>query len=688
MHILNQWQKLDDELVTQFKVEDEELPTKQSAADEAYASLLLKEQPKDITKKFTLKHYQLVGVSWLSLLQRRGLGGILADEMGLGKTAQVISFLTHLRDRGVRGPHLIIVPSSTLENWLREFEVWSPTMRVQPYYGNQKERIDSQYDLMRGIQRGRIDAIVTTYNLATGAKADRNFLRKIGPQTLILDEGHMVKNMMSARYGHLMAIESPFRLLLTGTPIQNDLMELLSLLSFIMPKIFEGRVASFGKLFKARVGVNSSDANYLSESRIVRAQRMMAPFVLRRRKRDVLKDLPKKYEKIIFCEPTTSQREISKKLIQASKAQYLQELREQKATGKKIVRVLKKTDSSWELNESAGSNLLMQLRKVADHPLLFRRLYTDALIKRMAREIMRETQYIDANIAYIQEDMSYMSDYELHLLCMKFPSIRQHALPSDAWMDAGKVQRLASLLTELKAGQHRVLIFSQFVMVLDILESVLRTEKHLFVRMDGSTPVVERQSMIDRFNNEPDLFVFLLSTKAGGFGINLTSSDTVILFDLDFNPHNDKQAEDRAHRVGQTRDVTIYKMILRKSIEQHILKVTTDKLQLDHEVQKGTKELMSKATAAATGAASTAGSADADADAATPVARRASETPPPAGAAGATEGGDVPAATDTVARKNDAKVLQLLRKKWVEDAEDDDDDEHLMDTDLEAMDDD
>ncbi|KAJ3020661.1 UNVERIFIED_CONTAM: hypothetical protein HDU68_010066 [Siphonaria sp. JEL0065] len=585
-------------------------------------------QPGNLNHKMKLKSYQLVGVSWLNLLYSKGLGGILADEMGLGKTAQVIAFISLLKHQGDTGtPHLIIVPSSTLENWLREFANWSPELNILSYYGSQADRENIRYNVQQG-DVAQYDVVVTTYNLAASSKEDRVFLKKMKPRSMILDEGHMVKNMQSSRYQSLNSIRTPFRLLLTGTPLQNNLMELLSLLTFIMPKIFANDEEALKQIFSLKP-TTTSDTTVLNRQRIHRAKQMMTPFVLRRKKDNVLKELPTKLRKEVFCDMTESQKKIYSGIISDCKKSLFKteapaaDVKEpevptpvpmadddavsvvsgdeppskRRKGGATVSAAAKKKAAAAAAAAVAAlappkkvtgdnTNVLMQLRKAANHPLLFRRIYDNDKLKVMAREIMREEQYMEANIDYIREDMEYMSDFQLHKLCLNFRSIQHHALTNEEWMDSGKVEWLKTTLPEMIEKGDRVLIFSQFVIMLDVLESVMTTLGIKFVRLDGSTNVVDRQALIDDFNDDPTIGVFLLSTKAGGLGLNLTSSNVVIIHDMDFNPHNDAQAEDRAHRVGQTRDVTVIKLVVSGSVEQHILKLATTKLKLDKSLQQ------------------------------------------------------------------------------------------------------
>ncbi|KAJ3357224.1 hypothetical protein HDU83_008037 [Entophlyctis luteolus] len=555
------------------------------------APKFLHNQPGIMNDKMKLTSYQLVGVNWLNLLYHKKLGGILADEMGLGKTAQVISFISHIKEQGESGsPHLIVVPSSTLENWLREFQNWSPSLMVLSYYGSQADRETIRQDLADG-NLPEFDVVVTTYNLASGSADDRKFLRRLKPRSLVLDEGHMVKNMQSSRYQNLNQIAAPFRLLLTGTPLQNNLMELLSLLTFIMPRIFANDEDALRQIFSLK-NTSSSEEALLNKQRITRAKQMMTPFVLRRKKADVLTELPGKVKKTVLCGMTANQQALYKSIVAECKKSMFAKLHQDEFSAEKsdsIAPASKKQKKAVKpTNNPAfdGSNVLMQLRKAANHPLLFRRIYDDLKIKTMAREIMKEDQYVDASMDCILEDMSYLSDFQLHNLCKKFKSIRKHALTNDEWMDSGKVETLKNILPDLIAKGDRVLIFSQFVIMLDVLETVLETLDIKFLRLDGSTNVTERQPLIDEFNDDSSIGVFLLSTKAGGLGLNLTCANVVILHDMDFNPHNDAQAEDRAHRVGQTREVTVLKLVVSKSVEEHILKLATTKLQLDKSLQQ------------------------------------------------------------------------------------------------------
>lgn len=545
------------------------------------------EQPKMLSEGTELKNYQQVGINWLSLLYKDKLSCILADEMGLGKTLQVIAFLAHLKELGEAGPHLVVCPASTLENWLREFTRFCPQMRIEAYYGGQNER----HEIRESIEAapGSFDVMVTTYNLATGHKADTGFLKSMGFNVVVYDEGHLLKNSQSERYNKLMKLRANFRVLLTGTPLQNNLRELISLLSFILPRLFTENRDDLLEVFKfkAKATTDESDKSkddLLSEQRIRKAKTMMQPFVMRRRKEQVLAHLPAKTHEVLKCEMTDRQREIYRTQMKRNKRglkSAKDQVDEQQALKKKEQR-----EAGKQLD-----NVLMQLRKAALHPLLFRELYTEEKLRQMAKAIMNEEVYKKANETYIFEDMQVMNDFELDRLCRQFPvTLGEFLLDDSAYHESGKIRALVKLLEEAIKKGDRILLFSQFTQVLDIIQRVLDLMEVKHIRMDGQTPVEARQDLIDQYHENEELKVFLLSTKAGGFGINLAVANVVVVFDLSFNPHDDKQAEDRAHRVGQTRPVHVYRMITQDTIEENILDLANTKLALDKQVSEDAKD--------------------------------------------------------------------------------------------------
>ncbi|SCU82048.1 LAFA_0C08768g1_1 [Lachancea sp. 'fantastica'] len=542
-----------------------------------------KQKPKLLSPEVTLKDYQQTGINWINLLYRNNLSCILADEMGLGKTCQVIAFLSYLKQNNEPGPHLVVVPSSTLENWLREFAKFCPEMKIEPYYGSQQERAELREILEDN--DGQYDVVVTTYNLASGSKYDVSFLKNRGFNVVVYDEGHMLKNSLSERFSKLMKIEANFRMLLTGTPLQNNLKELMSLLEFIMPSLFISKKDDLSAVFRQRARTSDSNKDYnplLAQEAVARAKTMMKPFILRRKKDQVLKHLPRKHTRVDYCEMFEAQRAIYNREIQlvlehkrmlAEKADESDSNEEPKKNGKVV-----------KTKMNISKNLIMSLRKASLHPLLFRYIYTNDILDQMSQAILSEPDYAEnGNKDYIQEDMSYMTDFELHKLCLNFPkSLGSFQLKNDEWMNSGKVEVLGKILKDIiENKKEKVLIFSLFTQMLDILELALTTMNINFLRLDGSTQVNDRQTLIDKFYDDDTIPVFILSTKAGGFGINLVCANHVIIFDQSFNPHDDKQAADRAHRVGQTKTVHTTTLITRNSIEEKILQLAKNKLALD-----------------------------------------------------------------------------------------------------------
>lgn len=522
--------------------------------------------PKYLSKKITLKDYQLSGINWMYLLYINGLSCILGDEMGLGKSCQVISFLAHLLEKNEDGPHLIVVPSSTLENWLREFEKFCPKIRAVPYYGSQAEREELRYTLE---DASSYDVMVTTYNLAAGSKPDHQFLAKRGFNCVIFDEGHMLKNSTSERFNKLIRIKANFRALLTGTPLQNNLRELISLLNFIMPSLFYEQQEALINVFKQKATTNNKgDYNpLLAQEALQRAKKLMKPFILRRRKQQVLKHLPAKHITVVHCNTTPEQ-----------KTMYDLKMKEM-ITNKQLTGT-KKSRQNW----------IMHLRKLAIHPGLSRNVFSNAVIDKMSTDILDEPYYKkDGNKKYIQEDMEYMSDIELNKLCKEFPrTLKKYEVNEQELMEnSGKVKVMLKLLNDItvKKGE-KLLIFSMFTQVLDVIGWVLNKHGYKFLRLDGSTSVNERQGLIDEFYKDEEIKVFILSTKAGGFGINLVAANNVLIFDQSFNPHDDAQAMDRAHRVGQTKEVHVYTLISNGTIEEQINKLAQNKLQLDNHISK------------------------------------------------------------------------------------------------------
>ncbi|XP_063364496.1 SWI/SNF-related matrix-associated actin-dependent regulator of chromatin subfamily A containing DEAD/H box 1 homolog [Cydia amplana] len=527
------------------------------------------QQPAIMDSSLTLAPYQLVGLNWLAVLHKQGVSGILADEMGLGKTVQVIAFLAHLKETGqAKGTHLIVVPASTLDNWSGELSRWCPAIRVSKYYGHPEERRQLRIQYARGMED--IDVILTTYTMVSSCPEERKMFRITPLHYVIYDEAHMLKNMSTQRYDNLLKIKSKHRLLLTGTPLQNNLLELMSLLCFVMPHMFSGKTDDLKSLFQKNAkslkttkkgdGTKEDDAPPFEQSQITQAKRIMKPFVLRRLKRDVLQDLPKKTNHTELCAMSDRQEKLYKHLIAGFAA---------------------KDGTIHATMEQSGISMMMDMRKLANHPCLLRYFYEADTVRTIAQRLAKDPTYKEKNEQYAFEDLMCLSDFQIHQLTLQ--SISQFALPISLILDSGKFLKLDEMLPKLKEDGHRVLVFSQFTMMLDVIEPYLIHRQYRYLRLDGQTAVTDRQDLIDQYNAE-DIFVFLLSTRAGGLGINLTAADTVIIHDIDFNPYNDKQAEDRCHRMGQTRPVTIYRLLSSGTIEEGIYQVAQEKLNLEKEV--------------------------------------------------------------------------------------------------------
>lgn len=542
------------------------LSTNIERAVAAGASAITK-QPRGLTSNLTLAPYQMVGLNWLAVMHAQNVNGILADEMGLGKTIQIIAFLTYLKEAGLRdekdGPHLIVVPSSTMENWSNELERWSPGLKVVQYYGSQEERKEMRLGWRNG-DLDDVDILLTTYNLISSTPEERRLFRVMPIHYVVFDEAHMLKNMSTIRYENLVRINAKHRILLTGTPLQNNLLELMSLLIFVMPSLFAGKQADLKSLFSKNPKVPAVKKNgeqpLFEQEQVKNAKQIMRPFVLRRLKSEVLRDLPEKTDRVIKCPMIEKQKKMYTNLIAEFSAE---------------------ADQSTEVN---GIGMMMRLRKLANHPLLSRDYYNESKLKIIADRLAKEQGYKQKNADYIFEDLHWMSDYQISQLTRTYKSLAGLGLPQELIPEAGKLKALDELLPKLKEEGHRVLIFSQFTMVLDILEEYLAIRGKTYLRLDGSTPVTDRQFLINQYTEDESIFIFLLSTKAGGLGINLTAADTVIIHDIDFNPYNDKQAEDRCHRVGQTRPVSIIRLLSEGTIEEGMHEIAQDKLDLEQKI--------------------------------------------------------------------------------------------------------
>lgn len=475
-----------------------------------------------------LKEYQIKGLQWMVSLYNNRLNGILADEMGLGKTIQTISLITFLIEhKRQQGPYLVIVPLSTLTNWVNEFNKWAPSVVVVTYKGTPNVRKAAA----ARIRQGDFQVLLTTYEYII---KDKNLLGKIKWVHMIIDEGHRMKNTQSKLTLTLTQFyTSRYRLLLTGTPLQNNLPELWALLNFVLPRIFNS-VKSFDEWFNspfAQAGAGDSSMQLNEEEALLiikRLHKVLRPFLLRRLKKDVESELPDKVEKVIKCK------------MSALQAKLYQQMKKHKMiiSGDDSLASAKK----GKLQGIRGlQNAIMQLRKICNHPYVFEQVEV----------AMNPTK----------------------------------GTGPDLYRVAGKFELLDRLLPKLKATGHRVLIFFQMTAIMDIMEDFLRFRSHNYLRLDGNTKPDDRSRLLHDFNRpESPYFVFILSTRAGGLGLNLQTADTVIIYDSDWNPHQDLQAQDRAHRIGQKMEVRILRLVTEKSVEEQILARAQYKLEIDGKV--------------------------------------------------------------------------------------------------------
>jgi helicase SWR1 len=695
----------------------------------------------------TLREYQHYGLDWLAGLYNNHINGILADEMGLGKTIQTIALLAHLAvDHGVWGPHLVVVPTSVMLNWEMEFKKWCPGFKIMTYYGNQEER--------KAKRRGWTDdnawnVLITSYQLVL---QDQQSLKRRNWHYMVLDEAHNIKNFRSQRWQALLTFRTRARLLLTGTPLQNNLTELWSLLFFLMPSDGDGNgiegfadLRDFSEWFRRPVeqilehGRETMDDE--AKQVVTKLHTVLRPYILRRLKADVEKQMPGKYEHVVYCRLSKRQRFLYDGFMSMAQTKEtlasgnflsiihcLMQLR--KVCNHPDLFETRPISTSFAMPRSVATDYtvkesLVRRRLLFDHPLtkvdldflnlapvsredISRRLADDS-IRLMAFgpfKALRERQYNRTNwqmtfdgstmettlqslenatrkrrmaelerclyfeskrhgrrpvygsslieflragtnkehalsnaplrksnmaewlssrssvlasmILTIEERSLEMDGYVQRFACVTpaavaagtteaaltpvetrlltntskdqpydpFHEARMRlsiAFPDKRLLqyDCGKLQRLDKLLRDLKAGGHRALIFTQMTKMLDILEQFLNIHGHLYLRLDGTTKVESRQMLTERFNSDPRILAFILSSRSGGLGINLTGADTVIFYDLDWNPAMDKQCQDRCHRIGQTRDVHIYRFVSEYTIESNILRKANQKRMLD-----------------------------------------------------------------------------------------------------------
>ncbi len=468
----------------------------------------VREQPSYI-KGGTLRDFQLTGLNFLAYNWVKAKNVVLADEMGLGKTVQTVAFLSWLRhDRGQQGPFLVAVPLSTMPAWADTFDLWSPDTNYVVYNGNSTARnIAKDYELLPdgNMRHPRFHVLLTTYEYCL---SDAAFLSQIKWQFMAVDEAHRLKNRESQLYDRLKEFKAPARLLITGTPVQNNLGELSALFDFLKPGV-------------VNIDENMDLTTEEAGAKIAQLTEDIKPYMLRRTKAKVEKDLPPKTEKIIRVELSDIQLEYYKNILTKNYAALNQGAKGQK---------------------QSLLNIMMELKKASNHPFMF-----PAAEDRLIAADARRDEVLRALVT-----------------------------------SSGKMMLLDQLLTKLKRDGHRVLIFSQMVKMLDILGDYMDFRGHTYQRLDGTIAAGPRRIAIDHFNApESSDFCFLLSTRAGGLGINLMTADTVIIFDSDWNPQADLQAMARAHRIGQVKPVSVYRLVSKETVEEEILERARNKLMLE-----------------------------------------------------------------------------------------------------------
>ena len=476
-----------------------------------------------------LFEYQRTGVRWLWELHKQQVGGILADEMGLGKSIQTIVFLySLLHSKMLNRPVLLICPATVLKQWVSEFHKWAPPFRVCVMHsannsGVKKNiRVTKEISLLRALTARGTGVVVTTYE---AFRRSKDMLLPVKWSYVVLDEGHKIRNPDADISLSCKQINTQHRLILTGTPIQNSLKELWSLMDFVYPGKL-GTLPVFQREFEVPIQlggyVNASPSQVITAFKCSTMLRdLVKPFLLRRLKSDVDVALPGKKEQVMMCRLTDIQVKAYRTWLRSDEVNKILD---------------------GKMNALYGISFL---RKICNHPDLLK-------LKQKLSDKERE-EFGDFN-------------------------------------KSGKMLVLSEMLVAWKREGHRVLIFSQGVQMLEVLVKFAEQMKYRYLRMDGSTPVQNRIPLIDQFNNDPDIFVFILTTRVGGIGVNLTGADRVVIFDPDWNPSTDLQARERAWRIGQKRNVCVYRLVTAGTIEEKVLHRQIYKTFLTQKVLKNPRQ--------------------------------------------------------------------------------------------------
>lgn len=593
-----------------------------------------------------LREYQIKGYTWMKSLFQNGINGILADEMGLGKTIQCIALVARLITDKCEGPFLVVAPLSTIPNWYSEFRRFTPKIPVMIHHGGKDARLAKVRKMKEKHRIGPYKTrpvVITSYEMVI---QDRPMIGNFPWMCLIVDEGHRIKNMNCRLIRELKQFNASNRLLLTGTPLQNNLSELWSLLNFLLPEIFDD-LESFHSWFDMTMVTEQGGEARMREE-MVKAERenkvltmlheILEPFLLRRLKTDVHLDIPPKREVLVYAPMTPTQADFYQcavdRTIQTLVAEknakesedifdHVDEDLENYGRGKMRA---SRRDVNYAFFEAGSSKTERgNLIRGKDYS---RKIYADESsdeeedeendkdgekkekspagkkkknpvddwyeqISKMTEERERnrvevKSTTLKSNIIRIQlrNVMMLLRRCVNHPFLIDWPMTEMDS-PTEAIVNVcGKMMILDQMLVHLKKGGHKVLIFSQMTQCLDIIADYLDYRNFDHSRLDGSMSMEDRQENIAAFNADPERFVFLLSTRAGGLGLNLMAADTVIIYDSDWNPQCDLQAQDRAHRVGQTRPVMVYRFTTANTIDQRIIERASAKRKLEKMVMR------------------------------------------------------------------------------------------------------
>ncbi|XP_069466693.1 lymphoid-specific helicase [Ambystoma mexicanum] len=535
------------------------------------------QQPKYFTGGI-MRWYQVEGMEWLRMLWENGINGILADEMGLGKTVQCIATIAMMVERGVPGPFFVCGPLSTLPNWVSEFKRFSPQIPILLYHGDQQTRrkLARKISKREGVLQTH-PVVITSFEIAM---RDRPILQNFYWKYLILDEGHRIKNMNCRLIRELKQFSSDNKLLLTGTPLQNNLAELWSLLNFLLPDVFDD-LKSFESWFDITAISQNAEGIVASEREqniLHMLHQILTPFLLRRLKSDVTLEVPPKREVIVYA-PLTKKQEafytaiLNKTIVKMLKLDKEEEQKTQltptgrpKRRSRRLVNYSEHEDDDPEQFETYINQLIMQ-QEEQERPVLDVHLPWNSEINLKMQNIMMLLRKCCNH--------PYLIEYPLD------PATQDFKVDEELVTNSGKFLLLDRMLPELKKRGHKVLIFSQMTLMLDILLDFCYFRKYKFSRLDGSMSYAEREENMHKFSTDPEVFIFLVSTRAGGLGINLTAADTVIIYDSDWNPQCDLQAQDRCHRIGQTKPVVVYRFVTANTIDQRIVERAAHKRKLE-----------------------------------------------------------------------------------------------------------